>query len=193
MKRNLLEEVDRLVEDRPDLSRLLTLTVDPANFCDREEAHREIGEAWNALRTALQQKYGGFSYVWVREEQDNGFPHLHVLVSRFLPQGEVARLWKQTGMGEIVDIRQVNARKAGHYLAKYLAKDAMANLPSGVHRYGSSADIDLSVRESGESDDESPWRLEAYDPVVDGFMPAVGADHIRDADRMDRPPPNDGD
>lgn len=189
MKMNLLEEVDRITQERPELSRFLTLTIDPALFPDRETAHDEIGSAWNALRTALQDKYGDFSYLWVREEQENGYPHLHVLVSRFLPQGEVARLWSQTGAGEVVDIRQVEARKAGHYMAKYLAKDAMATLPNGVHRYGSSADLELEVRSSSDSDGESDWRLAAYSEIAEMLVDASSGDFRRDS-RRDRPPPD---
>jgi len=192
MKMNLLEEIDRIVEDRPELSRLLTLTVDPSRFPDPELAHREIGEAWNRLKAALRDEYGRFSYIWVREEQENGYPHLHTLVSRFLPQSEVARLWAGTGMGEIVDIRQVEARKAGNYVAKYLAKDAMVNMPSGVHRYGSSGDLDLDVR-GGGSDDNTPWQLRAYDEILGGWERALPADFIRRDDRspdeLPNPPP----
>jgi hypothetical protein len=183
MKMNLLEELDRVLEERPELSRLLTLTVDPSRVVDRRAAHRDIGKAWNRLRSYLRQAHGRFSYIWVREEQDNGMPHLHVLVSRFLPQSEVAAAWSRTGMGDVVDIRRVEARKAGHYVAKYLAKDAMANLPSGVHRYGSSADLDLEVR-GGSSDDETSWFLATEDPVTGVPTEAGPMDFIR------RPPPD---
>lgn len=185
MKMNLLEGLDRLVEDRPEMSRLLTLTTDPGRVPDRAAAHREIGEAWNRLRSYIQASYGDFSYVWVREETDQGYPHLHVLVSRFLPQGDVSAAWSRTGVGEVVDIRRVEARKAGHYVAKYLAKDAMANLPSGVHRYGTSADIDLGVRGGDESDDDREWTLMADDPIVGRPIPATSGDFIR----RDMPPP----
>jgi hypothetical protein len=184
MKMNLLDSLDQLLEDRPELSRLLTLTVDPRRFPDREAAHRDIGRAWNQLRTEIQQRYGDFSYVWIREEQDNGYPHLHVLVSRFLPQHKVASAWDRIGAGKIVDIRQVEARSAGRYIAKYLAKDAMKNLPSGVRRYGSSADVDLEVR--GDSDSDGSWSLVTWDPIVEAFVDATAGDFRRD---LDRPPP----
>ena len=185
MKMNLLEGINQAVEERPDLSRLLTLTVDPSRFVDRRAAHREIGKAWNRLKAALRSSHGRFSHIWVREEQENGYPHLHVLVSRYLPQSEVRAAWDRAGMGEVVDIRRVEARKAGHYIAKYLAKDAMANLPSGVHRYGSSADIELGVR-GGSSDEETAWMLEAEDRVTGVVTEARPGDFIR------RPPPDDG-
>lgn len=184
MKMNLLESIDRVLEERPELSRLLTLTVDPSRVADRETAHRDIGKAWNRLRSYLKSAHGDFSYIWVREEQENGMPHLHVLVSRYLPQSDVAAAWSRTGMGDIVDIRSVEARKAGHYISKYLAKDAMSSVPSGVHRYGSSSDLDLDVRSSG-STEPTPWTLESEDPVTGVMTEASPADFIR------RPPPDD--
>lgn len=187
MKMNLLEEIDRVVEQRPELSRLLTLTVDPARVVDREAAHRDIGEAWNRLRSYIQASHGDFSYIWVREETEAGYPHLHVLVSRFLPQSEVSAAWSRAGMGDVVDIRRVNARKAGHYVAKYLAKDAMAFLPSGVHRYGSSNDIDLAVR-GGASEESTAWVLEAEDEVTGLVLEACPSDFIRRDPPPDPPP-----
>jgi hypothetical protein len=184
MKMNLLESVDRILEERPEMSRLLTLTVDPSRVRDRESAHRNIGKAWNRLRNYLRQAHGQFSFVWVREETERGYPHLHILVSRFLPHGDVSAAWTRAGMGDVVDIRAVEARKAGHYIAKYLAKDAMASIPSGVNRYGSSADLELEVRSSGSSSESTPWTLEAEDPVTGVMTEAAPGDFIR------RPPPD---
>lgn len=183
---NLLEGIDRVVEERPQLCRLLTLTVDPDRVIDREAAHRDIGEAWNRLRSYIQASYGDFSYIWVREETERGYPHLHVIVSRFLPQAEVSAAWSRAGMGEVVDIRKVEARQAGHYVAKYLAKDAMAHMPSGVHRYGSSDDIELEVRGGSDGEGESDWRLEAEDQITGVVVEAQPADFIR---RPPDPPP----
>ena len=191
MKMNLLESIDRVVEARPELSRLLTLTVDPDRVPDRELAHRRIGEGWNRLRSYIQASYGDFSYIWVREETEAGYPHLHVLVSRYLPQAQVSAAWSRAGMGEVVDIRSVEARRAGHYVAKYLAKDAMANMPSGVHRYGSSADIDLEVR-GGSDDEETPWTLEARDEVIDRWVDAAPGDFVRRTEPPPDPPPDPG-
>jgi hypothetical protein len=189
MRMNLLEDLDDLVRARPEMSRFLTLTVDPSRFVSREEAHRLIGEAWNRIRSFILKRYGRFSYVWVREETEAGWPHLHVIVSRFLPQQEIAAAWSRAGMGDVVDIRRVDVRKAGHYLAKYLAKDAMAFLPSGVHRYGSSSDIRLDVRGGGGDDEETPWVLEARDEVTGVMTEASPADFIRREPPPDAPDP----
>jgi hypothetical protein len=190
MRQNLIEEIQRITSERPEMCRMLTLTLDPANAPpDPDEQHQYITERWNALRTRLKREIGDFSYIWVREEQENGLPHLHALVSRFLPQGTVATAWSDLGGGEIVDIRKIeHLDKAAHYVGKYLTKEALTGLPDGIRRYGSSADLDLDVRGSGDS--EGDWRLLKEDPVTNVPRPVVKADFIRDPDSRDNPPPD---
>jgi hypothetical protein len=159
MRCNLVEELDRLIEERPELRRLLTLTLNPENAPDQKaEKHRYLTERFNALRTELRDRWPNLSYVWIREEGESGNPHLHLLVDRYMDQAELSRLASRVGLGEIVDIRRVNARNAARYLTKYLTKGALHDLPEGARRYGSSADIDLNVRGSSE-DSERDWRL----------------------------------
>jgi hypothetical protein len=159
MRMNLVEEIERVCTARPEMSRLLTLTLDPSEAPETdEERHRYITERWNALRTRLRREVGDFSFIWVREEHESGIPHLHAIVSRYLPQGAVSKAWSELGGGEVVDIRKVDrVDKAAHYVGKYLTKDAMTGLPDGIRRYGSSADISLDVRGGGDSDGD--WRL----------------------------------
>lgn len=185
MRQNLVEEIGRITAERPELSRMLTLTLDPTKApSDQEEQHYYITERWNALRTRLKREIGDFSYIWVREEQESGLPHLHALVSRYLPQGVVSKAWSELGGGEIVDIQKVDVRKAAHYIGKYLTKDALSGLPSGIRRYGSSADLDLDVRGGGDSDDD--WRLLKDDEMTGIPRPVVKSDFIRE-----KPPPDD--
>ena len=170
MRMNLIEELDRLVEERPELRRFLTLTLDPSRApTDQAEQHRYLTERFNALRTELRDRYPSLSYVWVREEGESGNPHLHLLVDRFLPQRELSRLSARVGLGEVVDIRRVSARNAARYLTKYLTKGSMADLPKGVRRYGSSADLDLDVR--GGGDDPREWTLLMDDHELEASEP----------------------
>jgi hypothetical protein len=166
MRSNLVEELDRLVEDRPEMRRLLTLTLNPETAPDDQaEQHRYLTERFNALRTELRDRYDGLSYVWIREEGESGNPHLHLLVDRYMPQSEVSTLASRVGLGHIVDIRRVNARNAARYLTKYLTKGALHDLPEGARRYGSSADIDLAVRGPKEEPDRE-WNLRIDDHEV---------------------------
>jgi hypothetical protein len=170
MRHNLIEDLERLVEERPELRRLLTLTLDTDVPGDKDEKHRYITERFNALRTEINDRYPGLSYVWIRHEGDeNGRPHLHLLVDRYLDQSMLSMLSQRVGLGEVVDIRRVNARNAAHYLTSYLGKGALASLPDGLQRYGSSSDISLDVR--GGGGDDRDWTLlmddYAISPVAD--------------------------
>lgn len=199
MRQNLVEEIQRVCSERPEMSRLLTLTLDPDLApADQDAQHGYITKRWNALRTAITREIGSFSYIWVREEQDSGLPHLHILVSRFLPQGWLSRRWAELGGGEIVDIRQIErVEKAAHYIGKYLTKSALTGMPDGIRRYGSSADIDLDVRGSGESADERRWELVMDDyelgeePVTRGV---ARVDHVvqrKNGGPLGKGPPTD--
>jgi len=174
MRQNLIEEIKRVTNERPEMSRLLTLTLDPERAPDGQgDQHRYITDRWNALRTRLKREVGDFSYIWVREEQENGLPHIHAIVSRYLPQGTVSKAWAELGGGEIVDIRKIDRTdKAAHYVGKYLTKNALSGLPDGIQRYNSSSDISLDVRGGGDSDED--WTLVMDDPQItvrDGSEP----------------------
>ena len=161
---NFIEELERLVEERPELRRFLTLTLDPDKAPgDTEEQHQYLTERFNALRTELNDRYDDLSYIWVREEGESDNPHLHLVVDRYLPQDELSMLSERVGLGKIVNIKRVNARNMAKYITKYLTKGSMADLPKGSRRYGSSADIDLKVR--GGGGDSREWDL-----MMDDYM-----------------------
>ena len=182
MRMNLVEEIGRVCSARPAMRRLMTLTLDPSTApADPREQHRYLTERWNALRTALDRRFGGsLSYIWVREEgekSDDLHPHLHIIVNQYIPQGWLSSTWNDLGGGEVVDIRYVDrVEKTAHYLGKYLTKNALSGLPEGIRRYGSSQDISLDVRgDSGESEasysllmDDHEMTDENGDPVTRG-------------------------
>jgi len=159
MRMNLIESLEQLVAERPEMRRLLTLTISPETAPrSKAEQHAYITERWNALRTEINDRYPDLSYVWIRHEGDqHGRPHLHLLVDRYLDQNTLSVMAERVGLGQVVDIRRVNARNAAHYLTSYLGKGALADLPEGLRRYGSSADVDLDVR--GGGGDDRDWRL----------------------------------
>jgi hypothetical protein len=166
MRMNLIEDMERLVKERPEMRRLLTITLGEQGP-EGPEGHEYLTKRFNALRTSINDRYDDLSYVWVRHEGDeNGRPHIHLLVDRYLPQDELSMLSERAGLGEVLDIRRVNARNAAKYLTSYLGKGALANLPKGLRRYGSSQDIDLDVRGAGGDDDDRDWDLMMDDLLV---------------------------
>lgn len=168
MRQNLIEEIERIAGERPSMRRLLTLTLDPATApADPDERHEYLTDRWNALRTALTDRYGDLSYIWVREEGESGNPHLHIIVDRYIPQGWLSARAEQVGLGEVVDIRRIDrVEEAAHYVGKYLTKEALSDLPTGIRRYGSSADLDLDVRGGDDGDDGSEWELVIEDRTI---------------------------
>ena len=193
LRMGLIEEIERITEERPEMRRFLTLTVDRRAPATREEQHEYITDRWNALRTELRDRYPDLSYLWVRHEGDErDRPHLHLLVDRYLPQSELSLLAERVGLGRVVDIRRVNARNAAHYISAYLGRGALSFLPKGSRRYGSSADVDLDPRNPGGDDDdealEEQWHLATYDDVIGRWVPASSGDFRRDAERPDPPP-----
>lgn len=189
LRMSLIEEIERITKERPEMRRFLTLTVDASAPVGRENQHEYITDRWNALRTELRDRYEDLSFLWVRHEGDErDRPHLHLLVDRYLPQSELSMLSKRVGLGEVVDIRRVNARNAAHYISAYLGRGALSHLPDGARRYGSSADVDLDPRNTSGDDEESPWMLAAYDEIVEGWVGASPGDFRRSTDR--EPPPD---
>lgn len=188
LRMGLIEELERITEERPALRRLVTLTVGREGPSKPERQHEYITECWDNLHSRLRRAYGDVSYVLIRHEgDDNGRAHVHLLVDRYVPQEWLSQAAAEVGLGEVVDIRRVDARNAVHYLSAYLGRGALADLPKGTHRYSSSEDLDLDPWNPGE-DEEQPgekWIAEAWDPVIEKWLPAVRGDWLPD----DRPPP----
>lgn len=177
MRMNLVEEIEALVRERPEMRRFLTLTLDPKKLPSVVRRNQELTvqylmETWRKFRVYIRRKYGDFSFVWVKEQgEESGHWHLHVLVSRYMDQGWISEAWSAVGGGGVVDIRRVaRCEKVAHYLGKYLTKNALSGFPDGSRRYGTSQDISLDVRGEGDSDDD--WSLLMDDHlhlrVVDG-------------------------
>ena len=194
MRMNLVEEVERLVRERPAMRRFLTLTLDPSKVPrevqgDDKAMTDYLMETWRKFRVYIEREYGDFSFVWVKErgEENDKHWHLHVLVSRNLDQSWISSAWSAVGGGEVVDIRRVErCEKVAHYLGKYLTKNALSEFPEGVQRYATSEDIDLDVR--GDSGGGRDFSLVMDDYALDAASkgdsealtrPVVDADFIQ--------------
>lgn len=191
LRMGIIEEIERITAERPELRRLLTLTVDKPGLSAGDQ-HLHLTERWNALRTSLRDRYDDLSYVLVRHEGDRrGRPHIHLLVDRYIPQRLLSSMASRAGLGEVVDIRRVDARNAAHYISAYLGRGALAELPKGAHRYATSADIDIDPWNPGDDDDASPgWTVQAWDDVLGAWVSAQRGDFIpRESSAEFKPPP----
>jgi hypothetical protein len=151
--RRYKHSIRRVAEDLK-LQRFITLTLDPSRIEGDPVVY--LRETFNKLRTYLRRKYGcAPKYIAVLEFHDNGKPHLHVLVDRFIEQAWLSAAWESVGGGRIVDIRFVDLHRVSHYLAKYLTVDLLLPAPKGVRRITCSRGIVLVQKSSnGQS-----WKL----------------------------------
>lgn len=130
-----------------DLSRVLTLTLDPSS-CSPEQSIAYIRQCWNKFRTSLKRHSGlSISFITILELQRSGYAHLHILIDRYIAQHWISTAWQAVGGGQIVDIRRVDIHRVAPYLSKYLTKALLlADFKQRVRRYTTSRDIVLFVR-----------------------------------------------
>lgn len=132
------------------LFRLVTLTFKVrTDLSQRSEVVRHVGLFWRRLRRRIP----GLRYLWVLEIHPGGHGwHVHAVVDRWLDKGTLAEVW---GHG-FVDVRRVkvhqdgaspaeSARRAAHYVAKYVAKTAAEVRELGSHRYERAQGMPLTI------------------------------------------------
>jgi len=138
IKRNLENELTFFL-DRNFLH--VTLTVPR----ERSIPHylRQLKKAWKALHDYLVKKYGYFDYIGVIEPQNDGYPHLHLLIFAdwkmfeidekkakelgILSREELNNYLQSKGIGRVNWVKrywrgQWNVNLAMHYVTKYLRK-----------------------------------------------------------------------
>lgn len=109
---------------RHRLVRIVTLTLEPARvWASGLEPHAYLKRCFNRLRYRWRKAYPkGVQYIAVVEHHKSGMPHLHLLVSRFVPQRVLKGWWRRAGGGYEVRISYRDPGRAGRYLAKYITK-----------------------------------------------------------------------
>ena len=155
------KEMARLIGERAKehgLSRFVTLTLDP-KITPENQHIKYIREVWRKFRVYLKRKFGStVSFIAVMELHKSGYPHLHVLVDRYIRQEWISHTWNRLGGGKIVFIEKVeDLRKIGWYLGKYLTKDMILSAPHGTRRVTTSRDIKLR-----EPKEETGWRVAPF-------------------------------
>lgn len=92
------------------------------------ESDKIIKKSLDSLIRRLRKKFGLRDYVWVRELQPSGYPHIHLLILGPEISGKgildfIRQAWSvDMGMGN-VDIQLVRTpRGVANYLVKYLTK-----------------------------------------------------------------------
>jgi hypothetical protein len=146
------------------LTRFVTLTLDPKTAPPVEECVPYIRKSWAKFRVYLARgdgvrRWKKINFILVLEFHKSGYPHLHVLVDRYIPQEWIKASWEAVGGGSVVDIRRIyDLHRVVHYLSKYITKEAILSAPPGVRRYTTSRGIQLFKR----PEKPSGWWLTKY-------------------------------
>lgn len=139
------------------LNRFLTLTLDP-NCMDHEDPVGYINKVFGKWRTYLKRKFGvSITYIRVLEFQQNGNPHFHILVDRFISQAWIKESWQAVGGGKFVHIQLVDIHRISRYLSKYLTKEMLLFAPKRSRRVTVSRG--LKLLEKGKAAVDMAWRL----------------------------------
>lgn len=111
-----------------------------------------IRNCWAKLRVAFQRHYGHApKFIAVLEFQKRtGLAHLHIVVDRYIPREWIKERWVAAGGGAHVDIRLVDVHRIAPYLAKYLTKELLLDVPDGVRRVSTSRSIQLNEKKLSE-------------------------------------------
>jgi hypothetical protein len=143
------------IAEREQLTRFLTLTLDPALI--EGDSVPYLREVFNKFRLYLRRKYGHpVKYIAVLEFHKSGIAHLHLLVDRFIPWDWIKESWSALGGGSVVYIKYVDVHRIARYLSKYLTKELLLSAPKRSRRITTSRSIQLIEK---KKDDAQRWTL----------------------------------
>ena len=84
-----------LLAEKFKLTRVLTLTLNPALVPPSVRSDRYLKNCWRKMRLVLQRKFGAsIQFIAVLEFQKSGLAHLHVLVGLYIPQDWLSQAWQ---------------------------------------------------------------------------------------------------
>jgi hypothetical protein len=169
-----------------DLTRFLTVTLDPHKIPKDIAPEKFMRNTWSKFRVSMSRKLGkGIEYISVMEYHKSGLPHLHILINKFIPQKWISGAWSRLGGGKIAHIKKIrNISEIGVYLSKYLTK-SMLTAPHKSRRYTTSRGIKINKKyihtgqlELFDVDKKSGWDL--MDEGIEKYYYALAPDIIRE-------------
>lgn len=148
-----------------DLRRFMTLTL-PGDFQGSyHDSVVALSKSWKKLLIYVERRFGDkVKYIKVVEPQKRGVAHLHVLVSRFIPQAWLSQSWQALGGGKICDIRFVDVHRISGYVSKYMSKAMIGDELGPYRRYSTSREIKINGEKQPA---EGEW--EFLKTPIDGF------------------------
>ena len=126
-----------------NLTRFLTLTLDPKRAGNVDGSVGYIRECWSKFRTYLKRKFGTrVQFIVILELQQTGMAHLHALIDRYIPLDWLNKAWSAVG-GGFTWIKYVDVHRVSAYLTKYLTKELFTAVASKKKRVSTSRGIRL--------------------------------------------------
>jgi hypothetical protein len=142
------------VAEREQLTRFLTLTLDPSLI--EGDSVRYLRRVFDKFRIYLRRRFGNpVKYIAVLEFHKSRIAHLHLLVDRFIPWEWIKDSWSALGGGTVVDVRFVDVHRISRYLSKYLTKELLQSAPARSRRVTTSRLIRLVEKKK----DQAVWIL----------------------------------
>jgi hypothetical protein len=90
------------------------------------------------------------------ELQQNGNPHLHVLIGSYLDKTFISESWQALGGGSFTRIEMADIHRVAAYVSKYISDEgSLVELPDGVRRFSTSRGLSLFERTKSET----TWKL----------------------------------
>jgi len=178
----LYSAIKKYLEDWKHV-RMWTFTVKSSVFDENLDlGNKLISEIWHYFVTMvrrdkeLSKKQNSFDYIKLLEFHQSGKPHLHVLVSEFLPYNIVLALWEKAirrftilkgKVGSCNVSYSVTAKGGAKYVSKYVTKSAMNPNRGKMRLWSKSGKISI-FRKNEKNPDwifisfRNPAKLELY-------------------------------
>ena len=110
--------------------RLVTLTFEQAGKTP-EQLLRSLRATFNRFSKRLKRKYPKVIFIRTIEIHQTGFPHIHLVIDRYIPAAWIQKNWKDVG-GGITDIRARKVTPNG--TKKFTHKDAACYLTEEIEK-----------------------------------------------------------
>ena len=100
--------------------KLLTLTVDPKKV-SLHDSLLQFSTWWDVFLKRLRRKFPDIQFIKVLEFQTNGYPHLHIILNKYIYKPWIIKNWTNIGGGQIVDIKPIKNTSVASYVSCYLS------------------------------------------------------------------------
>jgi len=102
---------------------IIFMTLTTRNYGqDPAEELINMGPHWMKLHKRMFRKYGKINYFRIIEFHDNGQPHMHVLLDKYIDQDWLSAQWENIHGAPVVDVRYKSKQHGVYYASKYVTK-----------------------------------------------------------------------